>query len=103
MDAGASSDDVEAMKELLITEFEAGDVVGKLMAFINQLWQCGEDTRDYLKELCVSNNCPPLEIQLWVHTRWGSLSNCFSVILAQQKVCLFLKLLDESSCNLVGN
>ena len=51
-----------------VTEFAAGDVIGKLMAFIAQLQQCSEGTRKYLEHLAVSYGCPPLEIKIWVRT-----------------------------------
>jgi hypothetical protein len=44
MEIEASADDVEAMQEALMTEFDAGDVIGKLMAFIAQIRVCGEET-----------------------------------------------------------
>lgn len=87
----ASEDDVEAVRAASITDFNPGDVVGKLMAFIAQLRMCGEDTRDYLKELAVANNCPPWEIKLWVRTRWGSLRDCFRTVLAIRKVKFSLR------------
>ena len=68
MDIEASTDDAEAIQMSTITEFAAGDVVGKLMAFIAQLRQCSEGTRKYLEHLAVSYGCPPLEIKIWVHT-----------------------------------
>lgn len=86
-----SEDDVEAVRAASITDFNPGDVVGKLMAFIAQLRMCGEDTRDYLKELAVANNCPSWEIKLWVRTRWGSLSDCFRTVLAIRKVKFSLR------------
>jgi len=90
VDVEALADDIEAMQEALLTDFEAGDVVGKLMAFVAQLRLCEEDTRDYLMELCLKNGCPTWEIRLWVRTRWESLSDCFRVVLAQQKVWLLI-------------
>jgi len=57
------------------------------MAFIVQLRLCGEDTHDYLKQLAAAQGCPSWDIKLWVHTRWSSLSDCFHVVLALQKVC----------------
>ena len=86
MDIEASTDDAEAILMSMVTDFDAGDVVGKLMAFIAQLWQCSEDTRSYLACLALSYGCPPLKIKIWVHTRWGSLSDCFTVVLVLQKV-----------------
>ena len=86
MEVEASADDAEALREASVTDFEPGDVVGKMMAFIAQLRSCGEDTRDYLKKLGDILGCPQLEIKLWIRTRWGSLSDCFRVTLALQKV-----------------
>jgi hypothetical protein len=82
----ASAEDVDAMLDAAITDFAVGDVVGKLMAFVAQLRLSSEDTRDFLLQLCAKNNCPTWEIRLWVRTRWGSLSDCFCIVLAQQKV-----------------
>jgi uncharacterized protein YacL (UPF0231 family) len=86
MEVEASADDAEALCEASVTDFEPGDVVGKLMAFISQLRSCGEDTRDYLKKLADVLGLPQWEIKLWIRTRWGSLSDCFRVTLALQKV-----------------
>jgi len=83
----ASSEDVAALQAAMVTDFTAGDVVSKLMAFIAQLRLCGEDKRDYLKQLAAAQGCPLWDIKLWVHTRWGSFSDCFHVVLALQKVC----------------
>ena len=89
MDIEASTDDAGEIQMSMITDFDAGDVVGKLMAFIAQLRQCSEDTRTYLEHLAVSYGCPPLAIKIWVRTRWGSLSDCFRVVLILQKVFTF--------------
>ena len=89
MDIEVLTDDAEAIEMSMVTVFDAGDTTGKLMAFISQLWQCGEDTRNYLSHLASSYGCPPLEIKIWVCTRWGSLSDCFYVVLLLQKEFLF--------------
>ena len=68
MDIEASTNDAEAIQMLIVIDFDPGDVIGKLMAFISQLQQCSEDTRDYLEHLAISYGCPPLEIKIWVHT-----------------------------------
>ena len=81
MEAEAFSDEAEALLASTNTDFDAGDIIGKLMAFINQVRMSSEGTRDYLKELCVSNSLPPLELKLWCRTRWGSLSDCLRVVL----------------------
>ena len=76
--------------EAYSTDFVAGDTVGKLMAFILQIRASSEVTWVYLCELCQSNNCPTWEIKLWIHTRWGSLSDCFRVVLGVQCICAFV-------------
>ena len=86
MEVEASADDSDALREASETDFEPGDIVGKMMAFIAQLRSSGEDTRDYLKRLGDMQGCPRLEIKLWIRTRWGSLSDCFHVTLTLQKV-----------------
>ena len=87
MEIEASADDAEAMHAAFDITFEAGNVVGKLMAFIAQLRSCGDDTRDYLKRIATSLGCLSWEIKLWICTCWGSLSDCFRTVLAIQKVC----------------
>ena len=42
MEVEALGDDEDATREASITEFDVGDVVGKLMAFIAQLRSCSE-------------------------------------------------------------
>ena len=86
MEVEPSADDADALHEASVTDFEPGDVVGKMMALIAQLHSCGEDTRDYLKKLGDMQGCPEWEIKLWIRTRWGSLSDCFRVTLTLQKV-----------------
>ena len=86
MEVKASGDDDDAIREASITDFDAGDVVGKLMAFIAQLHSCSEGAQGYLIELATSNGCVAWHIKLWVRTRWGSLSDCFQTILTIRKV-----------------
>jgi hypothetical protein len=96
MDIEASEHDTAAIEAALITSFKPGDVVGKILAFIAQLRLSSEDTREYLKKMCLSRGCTPLEVKIWVRGRWGSLSDCFHIILSQRKArlspsCLFRK------------
>ena len=44
MEVEASADDADDLREASKTDFEPGDVVSKMMAFIAQLRSCGEDT-----------------------------------------------------------
>jgi hypothetical protein len=90
MDVDASADDVEAMAETLIVDFEPGDTLGKLLAFVNQVRVSSEDIREYLAHSCHIHNIKPIELRLWVRSRWGSLTHCLSATLEVQKVrCFF--------------
>ena len=60
MDIDASADDAEAMMGTMIIDFDAGDMLGKLLAFINQV--------------CM------------LSTHWGSLSDCLKLAPQIQKV-----------------
>lgn len=87
-DIEASADDVEAMASTTVTDFEPGDVLGKLLALVNQVRMSSEGVRDYLLHACVVYQLKPLQLLLWVRTRWGSMSNCLESTLAIQKVSL---------------
>ena len=66
MEVKASGDDDDAIQKASITNFDAGDIVGKLIAFIAQLRSCSEGAQDYLIELATSNGCVAWHIKLWV-------------------------------------
>lgn len=93
MDIEASADDAEAMADTLVVEFELGDTLGKLLAFVNQVRMSSEGIHEYLAECCRLQGIKPIEILLWVRSRWGSLSHCFGTVLAVQKVNLLSPLL----------
>jgi hypothetical protein len=44
MDVEATEDNGKAVLAALVTDFEAGDVVSKLMAFVAQIHSCAKDT-----------------------------------------------------------
>ena len=83
----ADADDLEAMAAITIVDYEPGDTLRKLMAFVNQLRMSSELTRDYLGRMCVMQNVKPIELLLWIRTRWGSLTHCLEATLSIQKVC----------------
>jgi hypothetical protein len=89
LEIDASPDDAEAMAGTMVVDFEPGDTLGKLMAFVNQVRMSSEIVRDYLAESCRLRNIKELEIRLWVRSQWGSLTNCLEVTLGVQKVSLF--------------
>ena len=86
LDIEAAADDVEAMASSTIVDFEPGDIIGKLLAFANQVRMSSEGVRDYLDHASVVHNLVSIQLQLWVQTRWGSMSNFLKSTLAIQKV-----------------
>ena len=91
----ALPDDAKAMHAAFDISFEPGDIVGKLLAFIAQLYACSDDVQEYLLQIATSLSCLLWKIKLWVHICWGSLSDCFCTVLTIQKVhsiLLFSKL-----------
>jgi hypothetical protein len=86
MDLEADADDAEAMAETVVVDFEPGDTIGKLLAFVNQVRVSSEGVREYLAHCCRLQEIKPIELLLWVRSRWGSLSHCLGTVLAVQKV-----------------
>jgi hypothetical protein len=83
----ADADDPEAMAAITTVDYDPGDTLGKLMAFVNQLRMSSEVTREYLFRTCIMQNVKPIELLLWIRTRWGSLTHCLESTLSIQKVC----------------
>ena len=84
----ADVEDLEAMAAITVTDYNPGDTLGKLMAFVNQLRMSSELTREYLIRMCIMQNLKPIELLLWIRTRWGSLTHCLEATLFIQKVCI---------------
>ena len=85
-DIDASADDTDAMNGTTVTTYDPGDTLGKLLAFVNQVRMSSEGVREYLAHACVLQSIKPIELHLWVRTRWGSLSHCLDSTLQVQKV-----------------
>ena len=84
IDDDASANDAEAMAETLLVDFEPGDTLGKLLAFVNQVRMLSEDVQEYLAHSCCMHNIKPIELHLWVHSCWhcwGSRAHCLSAML----------------------
>ena len=86
LEIDASADDAEAMMDATVMSFDPGNTLGKLLAFVNQVRMSSKGVREYLARACVLQDIKPLELRLWVRTRWGSLSHCLEATLAVQKV-----------------
>ena len=84
----ATPDDIDAIAAANVTDFDPGDVVGKLLALIAQVRQCSETSEKYLLKCCIDNGGCEYELKLWVRTRWGSLAHCFARALEQRQVCV---------------
>jgi hypothetical protein len=82
----ASADDAEAMAATTIVDFDPGDTLGKILALVNQIRMSSDGVRDYLAHSCVMQKIKPIELLLWVRSRWGSLSHCLESTLQVQKV-----------------
>ncbi len=87
MDLEASADDVEAMAETTIVDFDPGDTLGKILALVNQIRMSSDGVREFLAHACTMCEVTPIELLLWVRSRWGSLSHCLGSTLKVQKVC----------------
>ena len=86
LDIDASADNAEAMAETLVVDFKPGDMIGKLLAFVNQVQMSSDDVRDYLAYSCQIHNIKVVELRLWVRSCWGSLTHCLTATLEVQKV-----------------
>src|SRR6266545_4791907 len=56
LEIDASADDAEAMAATMVVDFEPGDTLGKLMAFVNQVRMSSDIVREYLTEICRFQN-----------------------------------------------
>ena len=63
-DVDASAEDASAMAETLIVDFEPSNTVGKLLAFVNQVWMSSEGVREYLAHSCRMHNIKSIELCL---------------------------------------
>ena len=64
LEIDASADDAEAMMDATVTSFDPGNTLGKLLAFVNQVWMSSEGVREYLARACVLQDIKPLELRL---------------------------------------
>ena len=91
-DIEASSGDVAAMASTAMTNFEPGDVLGKLLAFVNQVHMSSKGVRAYLNHICAVHQLKPIKLHLWVRTQWESMSHCLESTLANQKASSYVNL-----------
>ena len=53
-------------------DFDPKDILGKILAFVNQV-RSSPQARKYFRKLCIEENVTPLQLLKWVRTRWASL------------------------------
>jgi hypothetical protein len=64
MDIDASTDDAEAMMGTTVIDFDTGDTLGKLLAFINQVHMLSEGVYEFLAEMCAMHHIKSIELHL---------------------------------------
>ncbi|KAF5340518.1 hypothetical protein D9758_015834 [Tetrapyrgos nigripes] len=78
-----------------INEFAPGDVVGKVLALIRQI-RASPQACAYFRKCCISTNNRPLELRLWIRTRWASLHDALDrVIVLEKAIILFTQTADD--------
>ena len=68
------------------TEFDPADLLGKILAFVNQV-RSSPQARAYFHKLCQDENLPPLQLLKWVRTRWASLYDLINRLLDVRAAC----------------
>ena len=68
------------------THFDPKDLLGKILAFVNQV-RSSPQARAYFSKLCVEENIRPLQLLKWVRTRWASLYDLITRLLDVRPVC----------------
>ncbi|RDB19397.1 hypothetical protein Hypma_013487 [Hypsizygus marmoreus] len=77
-------------------DFEAGDVVGKILAFINQL-RSSPQARTFFAKMCKEEGLTPLQLIKWIRTRWRSMYDLIDCALTvKQAINKFILLADSS-------
>jgi len=80
-----SADNVEAMADTMVVDFELGDTLGKLLAFV-QVQVSSKGICEYLAECYRLQGIKLIEILLWVHSWWRSLSHCLGTVLMDYRL-----------------
>jgi hypothetical protein len=70
------------------TQFDPKDLLGKILAFVNQV-HSSPQARTYFSKLCVEENIKPLQLLKWVRTCWASLYDLITRLLDVRPVCSF--------------
>jgi hypothetical protein len=80
------------------TTFDPKDILGKILAFVNQV-RSSPQARTYFRKLCVEENVKPLQLLKWVRTRWASLYDLISRLIEVRPVRISLLFINHCSHN----
>jgi hypothetical protein len=90
----ASTDTTDPDDLLDTEEFDPTNLLGKVLAFINQV-HSSLQARTSFHKLCKDKNLPPLQLLKWVHTHWASLYDLITCLLDVHPACNKFTLLTD--------
>ena len=67
-------------------DFAPSDLLGKVLAFVNQV-RASPQARSYFLKLCKDENLPELQLLKWVRTHWASLHDLITRLLDVRTAC----------------
>ncbi len=76
-------------------EFDPADLLGKVLAFINQVHSSPQACA-FFQKLCKDKSLPPLQLLKWVHTHWASLYDLINYLLDVCPACNKFTLLADN-------
>lgn len=78
---------VDTTDDLIDTEeFDPADLLGKILAFINQV-RSSPQARAFFHKLCKDESLQPLQLLKWIRTRWASLYDLIARLLDVRPAC----------------
>jgi hypothetical protein len=87
--------DIDDTTDDLDTVFDPADLLGKVLAFINQV-RASPQARAFFHKLCKDESLPPLQLLKWIRTRWASLYDLINRLLDVRPTCnKFILLADD--------
>lgn len=95
-DEWLESSDAEELQSEVEAEFDAKDVLGKVLAFVHQV-RSSPQARKYFRKMCEEENIKPLQLLTWVRTRWASLHTALHRILKLRPALTKFVLLADTS------
>jgi len=67
-------------------EFDPTDLLGKILAFVNQVCSSPQACT-FFHKLCKDESLPPLQLLKWIHTRWALLYDLITCLLDVRPTC----------------